>query len=109
MGIFKKKEEKEEEVQEETKFYNCVIPCENCGDKEEYNIPFGTYVIDYLTGKTCEHCGCLLLGEEDLDEDDIEAVKQIIAEEEQANQEEVIENAEEERRDNIPKINVPSF
>ena len=65
MGLFGKKEEesKEEEQQEdedEENIYEKSIECENCGEESTIEIPCGTTVDDFIKGKKCEYCECIL-------------------------------------------------
>ncbi len=65
MGIFdksKKEQEIEEEQFEEEKdtTYTVNIECKNCLVEEEYEIPFGKTVKEFLRGKKCENCKCLI-------------------------------------------------
>ena len=65
MGLFDKSEreqETEEEQFEEEKDtnYTVDIVCKNCLEEEEYEIPFGKTVKEFLKGKKCENCKCLI-------------------------------------------------
>ncbi len=70
MGLFgKKKEETKEEVEEpeenEEENYEKTITCENCGEETTVEIPCGTRVDDFIKGKKCEYCECILQEEEE--------------------------------------------
>ena len=69
MGLFGKKEEKhKEEPQEdedEENTYDMDITCKNCESETSVDIPCGTKVKDFLKGKKCECCECILQEEEE--------------------------------------------
>lgn len=70
-GLFNKKEKKlmkslaedKSEPDEETT-YEMNYECDNCESEEMYEIPIGIKWNDYIKGKKCENCGCLLFEEE---------------------------------------------
>ena len=51
-------QEDTEESYEET--YDMGVECDNCGNEEEFDIPCGTLVSEYVKGKKCSICDCLL-------------------------------------------------
>ncbi len=69
MGLFGKKEEesKEEEQEEEDEenTYDMEIVCKNCKNEMDVNIPCGTRVEDFIKGKKCECCECILQEEKE--------------------------------------------
>ena len=56
-------EEEEEEEEEDDNSYQVEIGCDNCGDVISYDIQFGITVKDYIRGKKCDACGCLIQDE----------------------------------------------
>ncbi len=67
MGLFgKKKEEVEEPETEESEEvdeknnYERTITCGNCDEETTIEIPCGTKVKDFIRGKKCEYCECIL-------------------------------------------------
>ncbi len=64
MGLFgKKKEEPKEEQREEEEeenTYEIEITCKNCDEQFNIDIPCGTKVKDFIKGKKCECCECIL-------------------------------------------------
>jgi len=60
MGWFDKSE-KEQEPEEDIDTYELYIECKNCAEEEAYDIPFGTTQEEFIKGKKCECCGCLIM------------------------------------------------
>ena len=72
MGLFGRKEEEDkkevEEPQEEENeenTYETDITCDNCRGETTIEIPCGTKVKDFIKGKKCECCECILQEEEE--------------------------------------------
>lgn len=42
--------------------YHMVVKCINCECESEFDIPQGTILQDFLRGKFCTVCGCLISG-----------------------------------------------
>ncbi len=69
MGLFGKKEEEnketvEEPEEDEENIYETNINCSNCEKDTTVEIPCGTKIKDYIKGKKCKYCECIL--QEDL-------------------------------------------
>ena len=68
MGLFGKKNEDErepesEEIEEEDNTYEMEeLECTNCKAMDNFDIPFGKTVKDFLKDKKCEFCGCKMGG-----------------------------------------------
>ena len=41
-------------------YYDMYLTCENCGENEQFEIPFGVSVKSFAKKATCEGCGCKL-------------------------------------------------
>ncbi len=69
MSIFGiNEEDKVEEPQEEEseeKIYEMEITCHNCETQTTTEIPCGKTVKDFIKGKKCECCECILQEEEE--------------------------------------------
>lgn len=66
------KEDKEIET------YEIDFTCENCDNEDDYDIPVGTTIKEFLRTKICEYCGCLLETEGDnSDESDEEQAEDV--------------------------------
>ena len=69
MGLFGKKEEEnketvEEPEEDEENIYETNITCSNCEKDTTVEIPCGNKIKDYIKGKKCKYCECIL--QEDL-------------------------------------------
>jgi hypothetical protein len=64
MGLFgnKKEEDDYNEDEDEVEEYTGEYECDNCLDTDSFDIPVGTRIDEFLKGKKCESCGCLILG-----------------------------------------------
>ena len=49
-----------DEPQPAFKWYKKNIRCMNCEDTDDYEIPLGTKVMEYMMKTTCDTCGCFL-------------------------------------------------
>lgn len=73
MGLFgknrktEKPEEEEEEKEqedneeEEENTYEFDLDCENCENRESYDIPKGKTLKEYLKDEICDNCGCKII------------------------------------------------
>jgi hypothetical protein len=51
-------EEETDDEESDGETYDASYECDNCNNEGEYEIPFGTTLMDFLKDEKCEFCGC---------------------------------------------------